>query len=189
MAAGAYSDRRHQLPLWVISGPTAAPPGRSAPGGKADEIGGKADIAPRRSAFGVTADALAYPIECPLIATTGHVLAHVIHLRGRGNRASDSRVGNDEFEEALSPVRAVELTRPVGPRSAAHTARRGVGGHPRDRPAPGMFCGMQSTCPVGHKKLICLTYRAPGPIYRLYIVSRLRLREAPPTGGTKSREQ
>ncbi len=41
---------------------------RSAPGGKADEIFGKADIGPRTSAFGVRADALAYPMECLLVA-------------------------------------------------------------------------------------------------------------------------
>ena len=29
--------KRDQLPLWVTSGPQAAPPGGSAPGGEADE--------------------------------------------------------------------------------------------------------------------------------------------------------
>ncbi len=38
-----------RLPLWVRSGPTAPPSRESAPGGTADEIGGKADIAPQRS--------------------------------------------------------------------------------------------------------------------------------------------
>ena len=65
-----------------------------------------------------------------------------------------------------------------------------VGGHPPGRLAgPGLFCGTRPACPAGHKKLICLTYRAREPICRSYIVSRLRLREAPPTGGTNSREQ
>ncbi len=38
--------QRHEneSPLWVRNGPSATPPGRSAPGGEADEIGAKADI-------------------------------------------------------------------------------------------------------------------------------------------------
>ncbi len=63
--------RRHQLPLRVNNGPSATPPGRSAPGGEADEIGGKADVGPRTSAFGVRADSLAYPTECPFVAISG----------------------------------------------------------------------------------------------------------------------
>ena len=39
-------------PLQVNTGRTGASPGRSAPGGEADEIRGKADVAARRSAFG-----------------------------------------------------------------------------------------------------------------------------------------
>ena len=36
---------RHECPLWVKTRRTGASPGRSAPGGEADEIGGEADIA------------------------------------------------------------------------------------------------------------------------------------------------
>ncbi len=47
--------------------------------------------------------------------------------------------------------------------------------------------GTRPACPTGLEKLICLTFRARAPIWRLYIVSRMR--EAPPTCGAKSRAQ
>ena len=47
-----------------------------------------------------------------------HVLAHVIDPRGRGYGAGDGRVGDDELEEKLGPVGAVELARPGGQRIA-----------------------------------------------------------------------
>ncbi len=46
--------RQRQCLLWVKSGPTAAPPGRSAPGGEADEIGAKADVGLECRLLGVT---------------------------------------------------------------------------------------------------------------------------------------
>ncbi len=58
-------------PLRVITGPTAAPRGRSAPGGEADEIGGKADDAARRSALGGRAVVPATWPETPGVAITG----------------------------------------------------------------------------------------------------------------------
>ena len=59
-------------PQWVKSRPSATPPGRSAPGGEADEIGGKADIGPRTSAFGVRAVVPATWSELRLLAMNGH---------------------------------------------------------------------------------------------------------------------
>ncbi len=46
---------------WVEIRRTGASPGRSAPGGEADEIGAKADIEARRSAFGVRAGSVSGP--------------------------------------------------------------------------------------------------------------------------------
>ena len=59
-------------PLRVITGSLGQVTRTSAPRCKADEIGGKADIGPRTSAFGVRADSLAYPMECLLVAKSGH---------------------------------------------------------------------------------------------------------------------
>ncbi len=48
----------------------AAPPGWSASGGEEDEIGAKAEVAARRSAFGGRADGLAAWPELRLLAGT-----------------------------------------------------------------------------------------------------------------------
>ncbi len=56
-----------RLPLWVKTRRTGASPGRSAPGGEADEIGGRADIDTRMSAVGGRADVLATWPETPLL--------------------------------------------------------------------------------------------------------------------------
>ncbi len=55
-------------PLRVKSGPPAGPLGRSAPGGEADEIRAKAEVAARRSALGGRADVPATWSESPLVA-------------------------------------------------------------------------------------------------------------------------
>ena len=49
-------DDESGSPLWVKSRRTGAPPGRSAPGGEADEIGAKADIADAISGAGGITD-------------------------------------------------------------------------------------------------------------------------------------
>ncbi len=67
-------DRRER-PLRVRNGPSATPPGRSAPGGEADEISAKADIGARTSAIGGKADVPATWPESPFLATTGHWLS------------------------------------------------------------------------------------------------------------------
>ncbi len=56
---------------WVTSGPRAGPPRRSAPGGQADEIGGKADVAAQTSAVGGRADLPRPKPEQLLLARSG----------------------------------------------------------------------------------------------------------------------
>ncbi len=57
---------------WVTTGPSAALPGTSAPWGKADEIGAKADIGARMSAVRGEADVPQRGLGLLLVATTGH---------------------------------------------------------------------------------------------------------------------
>ncbi len=73
-ACGRVLLNKHLCPLWVITGSLGQVMRTSAPRCKADEIGGKADIGPRTSAFGVRADSLAYPMECLLVAKRRHKL-------------------------------------------------------------------------------------------------------------------
>ena len=71
-AQWSFHALRAQRPQRVITGSLGQVTRTSAPRCKADEIGGKADIGPRTSAFGVRADSLAYPMECLLVAISGH---------------------------------------------------------------------------------------------------------------------
>ena len=48
--------RQGQCLLWVTSGPSAAPPRRSVPGGRTDEIRAKAEVTARKSVVGGRAD-------------------------------------------------------------------------------------------------------------------------------------
>ena len=57
---------------WVNTRPMGASPGRFAPGGEADEIRGKADVAARRSAFGDRAVVPATWSELRLLARSRH---------------------------------------------------------------------------------------------------------------------
>ena len=67
-----YFSQARKCPHRVMSRRTAAPPGRSVPGGEADEIGGKADDAARRSAFVGGAVVPATWSELHLLAISGH---------------------------------------------------------------------------------------------------------------------
>ncbi len=73
-----YFLRYGELLLWVRCGPSAAPPGRSAPEGEAEGIEGKADLAARRSAPGGRADLPRPRPEQPLIAETVEKLFSVL---------------------------------------------------------------------------------------------------------------
>src|SRR4030067_1106691 len=53
-----------------------------------------------------------------------HVLLHVRDLVRGGNGAGYCRMGNNELEKELRPVRAIELCRPGGQRLAAHRAEQ-----------------------------------------------------------------
>jgi hypothetical protein len=64
---------------WVITPRSPTVPGTSGPGGSPDEnngipdvIGPKADIDTGMSGLGVGAEVLAYPRECPGLASSGH---------------------------------------------------------------------------------------------------------------------
>ncbi len=72
-----------------MSGPTATPPGKSAPGGEADAIRAKADIDTRRSAVGGRADVLATWPESPVVANTRHSQG----LPKRGQTAKHRGIG------------------------------------------------------------------------------------------------
>ncbi len=76
---------RLRQPLWVRNGPSATPPGRSAAGGQADEIGAKADIETRRSAIGGKADVPATWPESPLLAKSSP-LEKLMKLQLSGRR-------------------------------------------------------------------------------------------------------
>ena len=53
-----------------------------------------------------------------------HVLAHVVDPGRRRDGTGDGRVGDDELEEELSPVGAIELRRPWGQRMAFETVEQ-----------------------------------------------------------------
>lgn len=56
------------------------------------------------------------PIVKIVVGKGAHVLAHMIDARGGRNGAGHRRMRDDEFEEELCPVGAVELPRPGGKR-------------------------------------------------------------------------
>ncbi len=57
--------------LWITSGPSAAPPRRSVPGGRADEIRAKADFGARMSAVRGKADVPGTRLDSLLVARNG----------------------------------------------------------------------------------------------------------------------
>ncbi len=59
---------KRRLPLWVMNGPSAAPPKRSVPGGKADEIRAKADFGARMSEAEGRPDVARRWLESPSLA-------------------------------------------------------------------------------------------------------------------------
>ncbi len=98
---------------WVRNGPSATPPGRSAPGGEADEIGRKTDIGPQTSAFGVRADALAYLMKCPNLArsrSTGKLF--FTFPRAKPN-AENPHVRFDERGGKTERCRTAQATEPL----------------------------------------------------------------------------
>ena len=101
---------------WVKSGNSAALPGTSAPEGKADEIGAKADIGARMSAIGGKAEVLGDPSE----------------LRERRDPTHGSPFGPQRgcwLSDQKAVVEAIEAIREIG------LPRSGVEGQPAVRQA------------------------------------------------------
>ncbi len=79
MLARGREQERQSL-LWVRNGPSATPPGRSAPEGEADEIDAKADIADGMSEAGGIPDLnRAWP-SGPNLANSGRSVGSLEHL-------------------------------------------------------------------------------------------------------------
>ncbi len=106
-------QRQRQCLLWVRNGPSAAPPGRSAPEGEADESGAKPDIETPRSVVGGRADVVATWPGSPLLATRRHSPASKSsHLKGwnRPKSAIEARRRERRFPDRRAVIARVELS-------------------------------------------------------------------------------
>ncbi len=115
--------------MWVKRRPTGAPSGWSAPGGEADEIGAKADVASAMSEAGGKADVPARWLESLLLAEAVEKLGQRRTMTDLAQQRNPDRVLTESFFLKRAAAQT-NLARPTGQNSfSTASAISGCSGH------------------------------------------------------------